>query len=91
MAEVNLRVHRGVGGETDLAGITGVTQRADETRRPAHGEQFFRVGAVAGRPGRRQFEVESAVLAQPLAFTPSGGPGVGGVQNLFNVDHEMSW
>lgn len=74
-------------GKADLAGVTGMAQRAEKTGRPANGEQLLGIGACSGRAGRGKLEIESSIMAAAAALTPACCVGMAGVEGFFDIDH----
>src|SRR5262249_4053979 len=62
--------------------------RAHKARRPAGGEELFRIGTVGGRAGRRQLDVEASVGSAGRAVPTAGGVGLRGVQHFFDLVHD---
>lgn len=81
VAQIDLGVDSGVGRQLDLVRGGGDAHGADEAGGPAGGEELLGVGAVAGGSRRGQLDVQVAVRAVGLTLAPTGGVGLGGVQN----------
>ncbi|MNG03566.1 hypothetical protein D3C84_866530 [compost metagenome] len=87
MNQVDLGIDAGHRGKGDLAGVTGMAQRAEKTGRPANGEQLLGVGACSGRAGRGKLEIESSIMAAAAALTPACCVGMACVEGFFDIDH----
>ena len=88
-ADADVGGDRGVGGQGDLLLHGDELHRADEARRIAGREQLLGVGAggavAAEALGRRQLDVEDAVVGLRRAVAPAGRGGVRGVEDLLGL------
>src|SRR5580693_5952420 len=87
-AEVHLGVDGDIGRQLHLHLAGRQFDRAQETGRPASGEQLLGVGAGAWTARRRQYDLQSAVAGAGAATVPAaGGVGPGRVEHFFELGH----
>src|SRR5690606_27329216 len=86
-AEVGVRVDGNVLRHRDADLAAHGLHSADEAGCVTRGEQLLGVGAGARGAGRRELDVEAAVVGLGGAVTATGDVGLGGVQDFFELRH----
>src|SRR5262249_52804560 len=86
-AEVDFGVDRPIGRQGNLPLAGDESDRAHEARRPARGEELFRIRAGSRSAGSRELDVEPTVRGSRRAVAAAGRVSLRGVEDFVELSH----